>query len=157
MGFGGALYYTNIPGLQVSTQQKIYFLPWGQVWQPGPDLQQIQSGLNKLKIMTPENQEQECQIAAGQADPPTLTARNRTDTSNGDQWESVGRGQSPGHTKGRVGSCFPEPSRTTVDSGLLRLLLCICSGHRRHSPTLPLLQQGDGPSSNLERTLDEFT
>lgn len=150
MGFLGALYHTNLPGLQVSTQQRIYFSPWGQVWQPGPDLQQIQSGLNKLRIMTPENQEQECQIATGQADPPTLTARNRTDTRNGDQWESVGRGQSPGHTKGRVGSCFPEPSRTAVDSGLLPLLLRVCSGH---SPTLPLLQQWDGPRSNLEKHL----
>lgn len=85
MGFLGALYYTNLPDLQVSTQQRICFLPRGHVWQPGPGLQQIQSGLNKLRIMAPENQEQECQIAAGQADPPTLTARNRTDTRNGDQ------------------------------------------------------------------------
>ena len=90
-----------------------------------------------------------CQISTDKQIPPTLTAR-KTNTRNGDRWESVGRGGVLDHTKQQNGLCSLEAIRPRGPQLLPAAHVCLlCS--QMSLPPLPLLLQCDGPNSKWER------
>lgn len=118
------------PGLQVFSQQRIYFLPWGQAWQAGCDLQWTQSCLKRLRIMTPWDKAQGCQILTNRQAPQFC----RGQIPGMGTCESVQRGPVLDTPSSRVFSCPPESS-WTQRTALLPLLMCIGSGCRTSLPT----------------------
>ena len=145
---GAVNYFKSPKSLGFFTAESMFFTLSssfaGRTWSPvDTQLTEKNEGLWNHRIRNG------CQISPDKQIPPTLTAR-KTNTRNGDRWESVGRGGVLDHTKQQNGLCSLEAIRPRGPQLLPAAHVCLlCS--QMSLPPLPLLLQCDEPNSKWER------
>ena len=113
--------YKNFPGLQVFSQQRVYFLPWGQAWQAGHSLQRTQHCLKTLRTVTPWN-------PSNQLAGPTLRVRGQIPGMG--TTESVSRGSRvPDTPSSRGKGQDPTRERALPPPPTAFALLAECHAH----------------------------